>query len=178
MTGRPCRLLRAAGPLGAWWRRLGASKVEIPMNSDFRDLLRCFAEADVHYLVVGGYAVIFHAEPRFTGDLDLWVEPTEENAKRVMRAFARFGLPLMGGIEADDFAKPGTQYMVGAAPCAIDFLTSVPGLEFSSAWERRVVVEDDDIIVNYVARTDLVTAKRTANRQRDKMDLEILGELE
>lgn len=146
------------------------------MNSDFRDLLRCFAEAEVRYLVVGGYAVIFHAEPRFTGDLDLWVEPTRENSARVMRAFARFGLPLMGGVEPDDFAKPGTQYMIGAAPCAIDFLTSVPGLDFAPSWDKRIVAEDDGIFVNYLSKGDLVVAKRTANRQRDRMDLEILGE--
>ncbi len=146
------------------------------MNSDFRDLLQCFAEADVRYLVVGGYAVIFHAEPRFTADLDLWVEPTEENAGAVMRSFRRFGLPLMGGIEPGDFAKPGTQYMIGAAPCAIDFLTTVPGLEFGPCWSRRIVVEDDGLSVNYLAKSDLILAKRTAARQRDLMDLELLGE--
>ncbi|HRQ87232.1 MAG TPA: hypothetical protein PLA50_00420 [Bacteroidia bacterium] len=146
------------------------------MNSDFRDLLRCFAEAEVRYIVVGGYAVIFHAEPRFTADLDLWLDPTKENAGSVMRAFARFGLPLMGGIEPGDFEKPGTQYMIGAAPCAIDFLTTVPGLDFGLCWERRVVVEDDGIPVSYLSKPDLVIAKRTANRQRDRMDLELLGE--
>lgn len=146
------------------------------MNSDFRDLLRCFAEAEVRYLVVGGYAVIFHAEPRFTADLDLWIDPTKENARSVMRAFGCFGLPLMGGIEPDDFAKPGTQYMVGAAPCAIDFLTTVPGLEFGLSWERRIVIEDDGIPIHYLSKSDLVIAKKTANRRRDRMDLEILGE--
>lgn len=148
------------------------------MNSDFRDLLQCFAEAEVRYLVVGGYAVIFHAEPRFTADLDLWVEPSPENAKRVMRAFSQFGLPLMGGIVAEDFEKPGTQYMIGAAPCAIDFLTTVPGLDFHTSWAKRVVVDDDGIRVSYLAKSDLILAKRTANRQRDLMDLEILGDSE
>ncbi|MCB1089441.1 MAG: hypothetical protein KDM63_20550 [Verrucomicrobiae bacterium] len=148
------------------------------MNSDYRDLLWCFAEAEVRYLVVGGYAVIFHAEPRFTADLDLWIEPAPDNADRVMRAFSEFGLPLTGGIEPDDFARPGTQYMIGVAPCAIDFLTTVPGLEFPGAWENRVVVDDDGIPVNYLCRSDLVTAKKSADRQRDRMDLELLGEEE
>lgn len=144
------------------------------MNSDFRELLQCFAAAEVRYLVVGGYAVIFHAEPRFTADLDLWVDPTEENAAAVMKAFGAFGLPLMGGIEPRDFAVPGTQYMIGAAPCAIDFLTTVPGLEFAPCWSRRVVVDDEGITVNYLAKVDLVVAKRTAARHRDLMDLELL----
>lgn len=82
----------------------------------------------------------------------------------------------MGGIVAEDFEKPGTQYMIGAAPCAIDFLTTVPGLEFQTSWDKRVMVDDDGIRVSYLAKSDLILAKKTANRQRDLMDLEILGE--
>ena len=86
------------------------------MNSDFRDLLRFLNAREVRYLVVGGYAVIHHAEPRFTQDLQIRVQPTAENAAAIMQVFGDFGLPLLEGIEPDDFAKPGTQYMVGAAP--------------------------------------------------------------
>ena len=146
------------------------------MNSDFRDLLQFLNAREVRYLVVGGYAVIYHAEPRFTQDLDIWVEPTAENAAAIMQVFGDFGLPLMGGIEPDDFAKPGTQYMIGAAPCAIDFLTSIPGLTFQPCWERRVVASDDGIDVKYLSKADLILAKKTAGRQRDLMDLEILGD--
>jgi len=94
----------------------------------------------------------------------------------IMQVFGDFGLPLLEGIEPDDFAKPGTQYMVGAAPCAIDFLTSIPGLTFQPCWERRVVAIDGGIDVNYLSKADLILAKKTAGRQRDLMDLEILGD--
>jgi len=106
------------------------------MNSDFKDLLRIFVEKEVRFLVVGGYAVIHYAQPRYTKDLDLWVEPTKENARTLMRAFHQFGLPLIGLDEAD-FAEPGTQFSIGVPPCEIDLLTSLPGLEFSPCWENR-----------------------------------------
>jgi hypothetical protein len=82
----------------------------------------------------------------------------------------------MGGIELGDFAQPGTQYMLGAAPCAIDFLTSIPGLTFSECWGSRVVAADDMIEINYLSKADLIVAKKTAGRRRDLMDLEMLGE--
>ncbi|MBN8460538.1 MAG: hypothetical protein J0M04_22130 [Verrucomicrobia bacterium] len=141
------------------------------MNSDFRDLLRALNESEVRHLVVGGYAVIHHAQPRFTKDLDLWIEPSPENARRLMRAFAAFGLPLIGVDEAD-FAVPGTQFCMGVPPCQIDFLTTVPGLEFSSAWERKVISMERDLPIPYLGRDDLILAKQTAGRLQDLADIE------
>ena len=105
------------------------------MNSDFRELLQSLADQEVEYLVVGGYAVIFHAQPRFTKDLNLWVRPDPANARKLMAAFRDFGIPLID-IEESDFAQPQTQYMIGVPPVAIDFLTSIPGLEFEACWEK------------------------------------------
>src|SRR6478752_1482529 len=105
------------------------------MNSDFKDLLRIFAEHHVEYLIVGAYAVIHYTQPRYTKDIDLWIKPSKENAARVARAFHEFGLPLIE-VTQDDFAHPGLQYVVGASPCQIDFLTSLPGLpDFNTAFE-------------------------------------------
>lgn len=122
------------------------------MNSDFRDLMRFLNAREVRYLVVGGCAVIHHAEPRFTQYLDIRVEPTAANAAAIMQVFGFWSPVDGGGIEPDDFAKPGTQYMVGATPCAIDFLTSIPGLTFQPYWERRAVAGDDGIEVKYLSR--------------------------
>lgn len=143
------------------------------MNSDFKDLLRIFVEQEVRFLVVGGYAVIHYAQPRYTKELDLWIEPTVENARKLMRAFQSFGLPLVG-LEESDFAEPGTQFSVGVPPCEIDLLTTIPGLEFSSCWENRVTSEEDGIVVPYLGKADLVEAKRTAGRPQDLADLEEL----
>lgn len=106
------------------------------MNSDFKDLLRIFIEEEIRFLVVGGYAVIHYAQPRYTKDLNLWIEPAKDNARKLMRAFRRFGLPLIG-LEEADFAEPGTQFSVGVPPCEIDLLTSLPGLEFPPCWANR-----------------------------------------
>ena len=143
------------------------------MNSDFRDLLQAFADQRVRYLIVGGYAVIFHGQPRFTKDLDVWVEPTKENARLVAAALRQFGIPLIEVTE-EDFAKEGTQFMVGRPPVAIDFLTTVPGLSFAQAWEKRIPDSEEGITVFYLGREDLKKAKKTAGRPVDLADLDEL----
>ncbi len=143
------------------------------MNSDFKDLLQIFVEEKIRFLVVGGYAVIHHAQPRYTKDLDLWVEPTKENARKLMCAFHRFGLPLIGLTESD-FAEPSTQFSIGVPPCEIDLLTSIPGLEFPPCWNNRELSDEEGIPVPYLSKTDLITAKKTAGRPQDLADLEEL----
>ena len=95
------------------------------MNSDFRDLLRLFAVHEVRYLVVGGYAAMHYSQPRFTKDLDLWLEPTPTNAQRVIRAFSEFGMPLID-VTPEDFSSEGLQYMVGRAPSSLPFSLRCP----------------------------------------------------
>lgn len=104
----------------------------MPVSPDFSDLLRCLNAEDVRYLVVVGFAVMFHSEPRFTKDLDVWVEPTRANAERVWRALARFGAPLEDVTPAD-FAAPGNFYVMGISPQRIGVLTKVDGVEFRAA---------------------------------------------
>ena len=140
------------------------------MNSDFRELLSALNEQDVDYLIVGGYAVIFHTEPRFTKDLDVWVKPESENAARLMAAFRQFGLPLVD-IEESDFAVQGTQYMIGIPPVALDFLTSIGQLDFDACWNQRVVDDIDGIPVAYLGRDDLIQSKEIADREQDRADL-------
>src|SRR6188474_347908 len=107
------------------------------MNPDFVDLLRAFVAADVRFLIVGAYALALHGRPRATGDLDVWVDATPENAARVMRALAAFGAPL-ADIAADDFARGGVTYQIGVPPGRIDILTDLTGLAFADAWADRV----------------------------------------
>lgn len=143
------------------------------MNSDFRELLQCFAKHRVRYLVVGGYAVIHYAEPRFTKDLDLWIEPSTTNANRVASAFREFGIPLIE-ITENDLAQPGVQFMLGRSPVMLDFLTSIEPLEFGPCWAQRKVVRHRFGRVNYLHRSDLILAKRHAGRPQDLMDLNSL----
>lgn len=146
------------------------------MNSDFTELLQCFAKHKVRYLVVGGYAVIHYAQPRYTKDLDLWLEPSATNARRVASAFHEFGIPLIEITEAD-LAHPGTQFMLGRAPVMLDFLTSIPPLEFAASWKQRKRVRHTFGSVNYLSLADLRTAKTHANRPQDRADLEELARI-
>ena len=143
------------------------------MNSDFKDLLRSLHECEVRYLVAGGYAVIHHSQPRYTKDIDIWLEPTAENARKLMRAFRVFGIPMVGVTEGD-FATPGTQFNLGVAPCEIDFLTTIPGLEFESAWSNQVVSQENDFPIYYLGKADLIRAKQTAGRLQDLADIDEL----
>jgi hypothetical protein len=92
------------------------------MNPDFVDLLRAFVAADIRFLIVGAYALAIHGRPRATGDLDIWVDATPENAARVVRALEAFGAPRSDNRESD-FASPGVTYQIGVAPGRIDILT-------------------------------------------------------
>ena len=145
------------------------------MNSDFKDLLQAFSEFEVEYLVVGAYAVIRYTQPRYTKDLDVWTGPSPENARRVMRAFSAFGIGLFGGVTADDFAIAGLMFSVGVPPVRIDFLTTVPPLEFAGCWSRRETPENTlGFPVHYLSKPDLITAKTFANRPQDLADLDEL----
>ena len=144
------------------------------MNSDFKDLLRIFAEHHVEYLIVGAYAVIHYTQPRYTKDIDLWIKPSKENAARVARAFYQFGLPLVE-VTQKDFEEEGLQYVVGASPCQINFLTSLPGFaDFNPAWESSKMTTVDGIPIHYLGKSDLIHAKQTAGRPQDLADLDEL----
>jgi hypothetical protein len=143
------------------------------MNSDFKELLQAFAEFEVEYLVIGAYAVIRYTQPRYTKDLDLWIGPSPNNAERVIRAFNKFGIGLFGGVEKDDFEHPGLMFSVGVPPVRIDFLTSVPPLDFEGCWARRDTSSNDaGFSIHYLSKADLIIAKQTAGRSQDLADLE------
>ncbi|MBM4062244.1 MAG: hypothetical protein FJ265_14275 [Planctomycetes bacterium] len=145
------------------------------VNRDFRDLFAAFTVHDVRFLIVGAYAVTFHTRPRFTKDLDVWVEPTGANAENVVRALAAFGAPLAEhSVAAADLARAGVVYQMGVPPNRIDVLTAVDGLDFASCWTRRVVAKYGDVLVAYLARQDLIVNKRAVGRPQDLEDVRAL----
>ncbi len=141
------------------------------MNSDFKDLLHLFAKHEVRYLVVGGYAAMRYSQPRFTKDLDLWLEPTPANAQRVMRAFGEFGMPLID-VTPQDFATESFQYMIGRAPVLFDFLTSLPEMRFPACWDTRLVDESEGFPIHYLSKAASMRAKKLAGRPQDIADLD------
>jgi len=142
-------------------------------NRDFRDFLQCLNEAGARYLIVGAYAVIYHTEPRYTKDLDIWVEPLSENAKKVWGALAKFGAPL-SDLTVTDFCNPDMIYQIGVEPNRIDIIMDIKGLKFSEAWDNRVANTYDDQPVSILSREDILQAKKAAGRPRDLLDVEIL----
>lgn len=143
------------------------------MNSDFSELLSNLNGCRARYLVVGGQAVIHYAEPRYTKDLDILVEPSERNARRVHRALLHF----MGDLDTvgpATLSKPGLLLKLGRAPVRIDILTSIPGVRFDTAWRNRVVTRIGSVSVKVIALRDLIRNKRAVGRPQDLVDLESL----
>jgi hypothetical protein len=143
------------------------------VNQDFRDLLRAFNEENVRYLIVGGYALIKYTEPRFTKDLDIWVSPDRNNAKRVFSALTKYGAPL-SSMTASDFTRSGFFFTMGIAPNRIGILFDLTGLGFETAWERREPAVVGDMTTNFLARVDLIINKEAVGRKQDLADVEKL----
>ncbi len=143
------------------------------MNRDFAEMLSALSAANAEYLVIGAHALSVHGRPRATGDLDLWVRPSEENAERVWKALERFGAPLHD-LRPEDLAAPDLVFQIGLAPSRIDILTSITGVTFEEAWKNRVDLEIDGITVAVLGREDLIRNKRAVARPRDLADIEEL----
>jgi hypothetical protein len=141
------------------------------MNQDFVDLLRAFIAADVRFLIVGAYALALYGRPRATGDLDVWIDATPDNAARVMRALAAFGAPL-ADVSADDFSRPGVTYQIGVAPARIDILTELTDLTFAEAWPGRMLHPFGEIDVDFIGRDAFIRNKRATGRAKDLGDIE------
>jgi hypothetical protein len=144
------------------------------MNQDFLDLLRAFIDRDVRFLIVGAYALGVHGRPRATGDLDVWVDPTPDNATRIMEALESFGAPLQQ-VEVDDFSRPGIVFQMGMPPFRIDVLTELSGLSFGEAWPSRISAEFGPLTVAVIGRDAFIKNKRATGRARDLADIEALG---
>ncbi len=141
-------------------------------NRDFEDLLRLLREKSARYLVIGGYAVSFHATPRFTKDLDVFIEPSIENAERVIAALAAFiGTP---DLSPSRLASPNTIIMIGVPPNRVDVLTGIDGITFAEAWPNRVEGTYGETKVPFIGLADLIRAKRASGRPQDLIDAELL----
>ena len=145
-------------------------------HDDWKEFLALLNSHRVRYLLVGAHALAVHGNPRYTGDLDVWVAPTAANAKRVYRALVEFGFGGVRGLTVEDFERPEHVVMLGTPPVRIDLLTSISGVAFTSAWKRRVRAEYVGVAVTVLARADLVKNKRAAGRPKDLADLDTLGE--
>ncbi len=148
---------------------------EAGLNPDFHDFLDALLGAGAEFIVVGAHAMAVHGVPRATGDLDVWIRPTSENAIRVFEALIRFGAPLADhGVVFEDLARPGVVYQIGLPPRRIDLMTSISGLEFEEGWRGRVEVRVAGWLVPFLGRSELLRNKRASGRKRDVLDAELL----
>lgn len=148
------------------------------MTDDWFDFLESLAHSGARFLVVGAHALAVQGVPRGTQDLDVWIDPEPENARRVWRAIAEFGAPAEAmGLTLDDLTRPETVIQFGLPPNRIDLLTSVTGITgFDQAWNDRVEQEIRGRSIPFMGRRALVANKRATGRLKDLADLEALGE--
>lgn len=139
------------------------------MNPNFRDMLAALCEENAEFLLVGAYAMTVYGLPRATGDMDIWVRPTPENAQRVWNALKRFRAPLFT-LKVADLQDPDVVFQMGVAPFRIDLLTSISGVGFEDAWSRRSDVAISGLVIPVLSRADLITNKRAAGRPKDIAD--------
>ena len=149
-------------------------------DRNFKELLSIFDALKVKYLVVGGYAVSFHAQPRATKDLDLLIKPDADNARTLYRALAQFGAPL-DDLKAEDFMEPEMFFRMGSPPLMVDILPEIKGIDFDHAWNNRIEVVIDaesGLKASFISSSDLLAAKLAAGRPQDIADAAALREVE
>lgn len=139
------------------------------LNPDFTDILSAFIAEKVEFLVVGGYAMAFHGYVRATGDIDLWIGISEENAERVWRALERFGAPLFD-LNIDDLKTPGMVFQIGLVPSRIDVITQIDAVEFEDAWRGHKTVEIENLQIPVIGKAQLLKNKQSTGRTKDRND--------
>lgn len=146
----------------------------MPLPEDWRAFIESLNSSGVEYLVVGAVALAHHGFPRYTGDLDILVGNSPDNAQRLESALAEFGFASLG-LKAADFVDSYRVVQLGVPPGRIDLLTSITGVAFDEAWAGRVEAVLGNTRVNFIGREALIQNKRKTGRAKDKADLEALG---
>ena len=142
-------------------------------SRDFEELFALLGAHKARFLVVGGYAFAFHAKPRYTKDLDILIDATPENARRVLQALTDFGFGSLN-LTVEDFTTPGNIIQLGHPPSRIDFLSSLKKVAFDEAWEHRIEGRFSDQTVFYIGLEDLIRNKQAVGRPQDRADVAAL----
>ena len=148
------------------------------MYQDYKDLLSAFQSHGVKYLVVGGFAVIYHSQPRFTRDMDFFISADPANATATYAALAQFGVPLEG-MTSEDFTNRDVFFRFGRDPRGFDILPSIPGVDFDAAWARRVETVIDSATgqtAYFISADDLIASKLASGRPQDLADAAAIRE--
>ena len=143
------------------------------LNDDYKEMLQCLSAHGVRFLVVGAYAMGAYGYPRATGDLDLWVESSPENAEHVYLAISDFGAP-MDEIDRQTFTEPGIVFQIGMAPRRIDLLTHIDGVDFNEAYQAREEIQLGGLTIPFLSKDHIIQNKKSTGRKKDELDVEYL----
>ncbi len=143
-------------------------------TSDFRGLLASFNRHRIEYVIIGSYALAFHGAPHLTGDIDLFVRPTRENAERILASLSELGFESLA-FSADDFNTPGNVIQLGVPPTRVDLVTSLTGISWEQVDADKVPGRYADLPVHFISRQDFITNKKATGRLKDAADIEALG---
>ena len=141
---------------------------------DFKEFIQLLNQHNAEYLVVGGYAVGYHGYPRYTGDLDIWLNPTESNAMKILKAIDDFGFASIG-LTKTDLTKEVNIIQIGYPPLRIDLLTQIDGVSFDACNENKTIAIIDELAIPFISYGDLLKNKKASGRYRDLDDLENLS---
>ncbi len=142
-------------------------------SQDFKEFVELLIKHKAEYLIVGGYAVGIHGHPRYTGDLDIWLNPTVSNAEKIVRCVNEFGFSSFN-LKTEDFTKEGNVVQLGHPPLRIDLLTEIDGVSFDECYQNRKEVEIEDVMVNFIGYHDLLKNKKETGRLKDLDDIDNL----
>ncbi|HTD99419.1 MAG TPA: nucleotidyltransferase [Mucilaginibacter sp.] len=146
------------------------------LDQDFEDFVVLLNKHSVDYMIVGGYALAFHGKPRHTGDLDIWIDVSEENALKMLNVINDFGMASLG-MEKFDFLKKGIITQIGYPPLRIDILNEIDGVNFKDAYPNKLIIDVDGLLVNYIGLDDLIKNKQASGRHQDISDINELNKL-
>jgi predicted nucleotidyltransferase len=142
------------------------------LPKDFKEFIESLNKNDVRYVVIGGYAVVYHGYVRSTNDIDIWVDIHEDNINKILKALDDFGFSSLN-LKAQDFS-PNQIIQLGFPPNRIDLISTPAGVDFDTCYDTREQVIIDDITVNFINLENLIKAKKASNRTRDLADIEEL----
>ena len=143
------------------------------LNQDFKEFIQLLNDNQVKYLVIGGYAVAVHGHPRYTKDIDIWIEISEENAQKLVTALTQFGFESLG-LTSDDFQTPNQIIQLGYPPNRIDLITNPDGIDFQTCYDSKIEVTLNDVPVKFINLDNLKKNKLASGRLQDLADLEKL----
>ncbi|CAD5978659.1 hypothetical protein PCC9214_04412 [Planktothrix tepida] len=143
------------------------------LNQDFKEFIELLNKNNVRYLVIGGYAVAIHGHPRYTKDIDIWIEMKPDNAENLVKALDEFGFGTLN-LKPEDFLEADQIIQLGYPPSRIDLLTTPDGVDFQTCYQTRIEITVNDVIVKFIDLENLRKNKLASGRNQDLADLENL----